>query len=210
MQQINDEPDWDKAPLIRGTIPGPKARQSVERNNRYITNMSVRIGKMYPLVFNRAKNAVIEDVDGNLWIDFSSSITAVNAGHSNPKIVKAVQEQIARFSNCYEYPSIIRGEVAELLCQMTPGSHAKRVAFTSTGSESIEMALRFAEWYTEKHELFSLWEQYHGKTRGSSSLTTVSLHYRKSLTKLGNCYHIPYPWCDRCPIAKDYPDCGFQ
>ena len=201
---------WLEAPKIVTTPPGPRARRIIERNEKFVSGLAVGIGKLLKIVYDEARGAVIKDVDGNLYIDFTSSITACNTGHCHPRVVEAIKRQAERFIHAYEYPTDLKAEVSEKLCKITPGKFEKTVIFSNCGTESIENAVRIAELYKKKHEIISLWESFHGKTRASSSLTTYGVKVREGLTKLPGIYHIPYPDCNHCFLHREYPDCGVQ
>jgi len=200
---------WLEAPKIAVKPPGPKAMKIIEMNNRYMSGLCRGISRILQVVFDEAKGALVKDADGNLYIDFTSAVTCCNTGFAHPRVVKAVQEQIAKFQHCYEYPTELRGEVARLLCEITPGDYDKAVIFSNCGAESIENALRIAEMVTGKHEIISLWESFHGKTRGTTSYTTMR-GVKAGLKLLPKAYSIPYPDCNHCFLKKEYPDCGLQ
>lgn len=204
------EESWFEAPRIVVKPPGPKARTIIECCNNYVSPLAVGIGRILQVVFEEARGATVRDVDGNVYIDFTSAVTCCNTGHSHPKVVKAIREQVEKFLHCYEYPSKLKAEVAELLCRITPGDFEKVVVFSNSGTESVENAIRLAEMYTGKHEIISLWESFHGKTRGTSSLTTYGPKIRKGIKKLSGSYHIPYPDCNHCFLHRTYPDCELQ
>jgi 4-aminobutyrate aminotransferase-like enzyme len=213
------EPNWNEAPKIVIPPPGPNAVRVVNATNRSISKLCMGISRVnsisegnweggIPLVMNRGKGAVIEDVDNNLFIDFSAAITAVNAGHANPIINDAVHKQIEKFQHIYEYPTMVRANTARLLQELTPGTFEKRVFFTNCGTESVEMAIRLAEVSSGKSEIIGFHNSFHGKTRASLGVTTSSFKYRQRLRKLHGNYHSPYPLCHICPWKMERTDCG--
>ncbi|MHA2059645.1 MAG: aspartate aminotransferase family protein [Candidatus Ranarchaeia archaeon] len=213
------EPNWDEAPKIVVPPPGPNAVKVVNATNESVSRVcqgisrvnSISVGKWeggIPLVVNRGKGAVLEDVDGNLFIDFSAAITSVNAGYANPVIIKAVQEQMVKFQHFYEYPTMVRANTAKLLQEMTPGDFPKKVFFTNCGTEAVEQAIRLAEVSSGKSEILGFHDSYHGKTRASVGLTTIVPKYRKRIRKLHGNFHTPYPTCHMCPFKLEHPDCG--
>jgi 4-aminobutyrate aminotransferase-like enzyme len=199
-----------KSPRIVVKPPGPKAREIIERCNKSVSALAVGIGKVLQIVFSDAKGALVKDVDGNIFIDFTSAVTTNNTGHSHPKVVEAIVQQAEKFIHAYEYPYELKAEVAELLCQITPGNFEKAVIFSNCGTESVENALRIAEMYTKRREIISLWQSFHGKTRGSASITTYGSKLRKGIKKLPEIHHIPYPDCNHCPLHETYPECGIK
>ena len=199
--------DFDEVPKIVVEPPGPKAKAIIEKNVKYYSSLAMGISRIMQIVYDEARGAVIKDVDGNYYIDFTAAVTCANTGHNHPKIVEAIKEQVERFITSYEYPTEVRAEAAKLLVEATPGNFEKAVIFVNSGAESNERATQIAEYYTKKHEFISFWESFHGKSRMANSLTTYGLKMRKGLSKHPGIYHVPYPNCYRCPLRKKYPDC---
>ena len=203
-------PEWyHEAPKIVVKPPGPKARTIIEKTEKYVARISRGISRILQVTFDEAFGAIVKDVDGNVYIDFAGPVTCCNTGYCHPKLVEAVKRQIERFQHSYEYPTDVRAEAAELLAKQVPGNFEKKVIFCSSGTESIENAIRIAEFFTGKHEFITFWESFHGKTRGSLSLTTYGLKLRKGMTKLPGIFHVPYPDCNHCPFKLTYPECGY-
>src|SRR5574341_2274924 len=132
-----------KAPRIKVKPPGPKAKAIVERDRR---STSQSYGRVYSLVLEKARGCVVEDVDGNLFLDFMAGIAVASTGHSHPRVVKAIEEQAKRFlhicgSDYYYEPMV---ELAETLARLAPGAQPKKVFFTNSGTETIEAAIKLA------------------------------------------------------------------
>lgn len=200
--------EFDQAPKIVVEPPGPKAKKIIEKNVKYYSTLAMGISKIMQVVYDVARGAVIKDVDGNYYIDFTSAVTCANTGHSHPKIIEAIKQQVERFISSYEYPTDVRAEAAELLVKATPGNFEKSVVFVNSGAESNERAFQIAEYYTGKHEFFAYWECFHGKTRLANSLSGYGLKMRKGLSRHNGVFFVPYPNCFRCPLRQSYPDCG--
>jgi len=200
---------FDEIPKIVVEPPGPKAKVIIEKNYKYVSRLQMGISKILQVVFDKAYGAVVQDVDGNVYIDFTAAVTTNNTGHTHPKVAQAIKEQSEKFLHAYEYPTQVRADVAELLAKLAPiKSSEVRVIFSNCGTEANENALRIAEQYTGKHEIISFWESYHGKTRGSASITTWNVKIRKGLKVVGNMLSVPYPDCNHCFLKHKYPDCG--
>ena len=125
-----------KIPNIQIKPPGPKAKAIVDKDQRYT---APAYGRVYPLVVKEGRGMVIEDVDGNLFLDFMAGIAVASTGHSHPKVVKAIEEQARKFlhicgSDFYYEPM---AELAQKLSQLAPGSSPKRVFLTNSGTETI-------------------------------------------------------------------------
>src|SRR5947208_15134131 len=159
MWQFDNQP----VPNIRTPLPGPHGRALLERDQRY---MSPSYTRVYPLVVARGSGAVIEDVDGNLFLDFTAGIAVTSTGHCHPRVVAAIQDQAARLlhmsgTDFYYQPQI---DLAQRLAEAAPGNSPKRVFYTNRGPEALEAGLRLASWHTDRaHALPSV-----GQLRGTT------------------------------------------
>lgn len=181
-----------KAPQIKTSLPGPRAKAIVERDHQYT---APAYGRVYPLVVERAQGMVVEDVDGNLFLDFMAGIAVASTGHSHPKVVKAIEEQAKKFlhicgSDYYYEPM---AKLAEKLSRLTPGPGAKKVFFTNSGTETIEAAIKLARYHTKRHHLIAFHGAFHGRTLGSLSLTASRASHRAHFGPLiPGVHHLPY------------------
>ncbi len=126
---------------------GAALQRLLDRDQQYVSPSYTRL---YPLVVERGSGAVIEDVDGNLFLDFTAGIAVTATGHCHPKVVAAIQDQAAKLihmsgTDFYYQPQI---DLAERLAKAAPGKSAKRVFFTNSGAEALEAALKLARWHT--------------------------------------------------------------
>ncbi len=157
-------------PRILGPIPGPRAAAWLERDHRV---MSPSYTRTYPLVVRRARGAMIEDMDGNRFLDFTAGIAVTNAGHSHPKVVAAIRKQAGRLihmsgTDFYYTPQV---RLAERLAAIAPGPEPKRVFFTNSGAEAIEAALKLARRHTGRNRAMAFMNAFHGRTYGAMSLS---------------------------------------
>src|SRR5262249_33399567 len=134
-------------PCLRTPLPGPKAQQLLDRDHRFVSPSYTRA---YPLVVARGSGAVIEDVDGNLFLDFTAGIAVTSTGHCHPHVVAAIKDQADKLlhmsgTDFYYEPQI---DLAQRLAESAPGDSAKRVFFTNSGAEALEAALKLARWHT--------------------------------------------------------------
>src|SRR3954454_24231782 len=139
--------DDRRVPDLKTPPPGPKARALLERDQEYVSPSYTRV---YPLVVARGSGAVIEDVDGNLFLDCTAGIAVTSTGHCHPQVVAAVQDQVAKLvhmsgTDFYYEPQLL---LAERLAAVTPGSSPKKVFFANSGTEAIEGALKLARHHT--------------------------------------------------------------
>ena len=130
-------------PAIRSPLPGPKAKELLDRDGRYVSPSYTRV---YPLVVARGSGAVIEDVDGNRFLDLTAGIAVTAAGHCHPEVVEAIQDQAEKLlhmsgTDFYYKPQI---DLAQRLAESAPGPSPKRVFFTNSGAEALEAALKLA------------------------------------------------------------------
>lgn len=199
-----------KVPHIKIKPPGPRARELVERERRYA---APAYGKVYPLVAKEGRGMVIEDVDGNLFLDFTAGIAVTSTGHCHPKVVRAIEEQAKRLIHMCggDFYYEVMGEVAEKLGSLAPGSFAKRVFLTNSGTEAIEAAIKLARHHTKRHHIIAFWGSFHGRSLGSLSLTASRSSHRAHFGPLvPGVHHMPYGYCHRCPYHLSYGSCGIE
>ncbi|WP_435007124.1 acetyl ornithine aminotransferase family protein [Tundrisphaera lichenicola] len=170
-------------PRIVGPLPGPRASAWLARDKSV---MSPSYTRTYPLVVRRAKMAMIEDLDGNRFLDFTAGIAVTAAGHSHPKVVAAIRKQAGRLihmsgTDFYYRPQI---KLAEQLARLAPGDGPKRVFFTNSGAESIEAALKLARRHTGRPRVIAFHRSFHGRTYGAMSLSASKPIQRQGFSPL--------------------------
>jgi len=196
-------------PKIFVRPPGPKAREIVKKDYALISPSYVRF---YPLVVESGRDCIVRDVDGNEYIDFNSGLACMNVGHNHPRVVEAVKRQCERFlhySNTdFYYREVV--DLAERLCEITPGKFDKKVYFGNSGTEAVEAAIKLSKWHTRRRLLIGFVGAFHGRTTGSLSLTSSKPVQRRYFSPLmPGVTHVPYPYCYRCPFRQVYPDCNY-
>ncbi len=195
------------APKIVTALPGPKASKLIELDERHTSPSYTRV---YPLAVARGEGAVIEDVDGNRFLDFNAGIAVCSTGHCHPRIVKAIQEQAARLihmsgTDFYYGP---QAELARKLAKLAPGSGNKRVFLTNSGAESVEAAFKLARYHTKRKHMIAFFGAFHGRTMGALSLTASKVTQRAGFAPLiPQVSHVDYPNCYRCPRKPDSGCC---
>jgi len=195
-----------KVPAIKVTPPGPKARDVIDRDGRFLATST----KTSPIVAKRALGSVIEDVDGNTYIDFSCGIAVVNVGHSHPKVVDAVRKQMGEFSHFAgtDFYYDIQTRLAERLAKLAPGKAAKKVFFANSGTEANEAAIKIAKWSTRRGMFLAFLGAFHGRTMGSLSLTaSKKVQKERFFPSMPGVVHVPFAYCYRCPYQLKYPSC---
>lgn len=199
-----------KLPEIKTTLPGPKARALIERDHQYT---APAYGRVYPLVVERARGMAVEDVDGNLFLDFMAGIAVASTGHSHPRVVQAIEEQARKFlhicgSDYYYAPMV---ELAEKLSRLAPGAGRKKVFFTNSGAEAVEAAIKLARYHTRRQHIIAFHGAFHGRTLGALSLTASRASHRAHFGPLiPGVHHVPYGFCRRCPYQLTYGSCGIE
>jgi len=191
-----------KFPRIVTPLPGPEARKILALDHQYVSPSYTRD---YPMVAKRGRGAMVEDVDGNLYLDFAAGIAVVSTGHCHPDVVRAVQQQaetlIHMSGTDFYYPLL--AQLGEKLAQIAPGDFPKRVAFGNSGAEAMEAALKMARHYTKRHRFIAFLGCFHGRTFGALSLTASRVAQRRGFGPLlPGVEHIPYPSPFHCPSGQ--------
>jgi len=154
------------------------------------------VGVMASFFADHAENSVLWDVEGRRFIDFAGGIAVMNTGHRHPKVIQAIQDQLQRFTHtCYQvvpYESYIA--LAEKLNAMTPGTHAKKTAFFSTGAEGVENAIKIARAHTKRSGVIAFSGAFHGRSMFAVALTGKVQPYKAGFGPFPpEIYHAPFP-----------------
>lgn len=182
-----------KLPHLVTSLPGPRAKAVVERDHRVISSSYTRD---YPLVAKSGRGAIVEDVDGNVLLDFAAGIAVVSTGHCHPAVVAAIQKQAAELihMSCTDFYYTGMVDLAERLAAVAPGGAGKRVYFGNSGTEAIEAAMKLARYHTRRDKFIAFHGCFHGRTIGALSLTASKAVQRKHFgALLGGVFHAPYP-----------------
>ncbi|MDZ7990989.1 MAG: acetyl ornithine aminotransferase family protein [Nostoc sp. EfeVER01] len=188
-----------RIPHLVTSLPGPRAQAIVQRD-RAVTSPSYT--RDYPLVVSRGQGCMVEDVDGNVFLDMTAGIAVTATGHAHPEVVKAIQEQSARLlhmsgTDFYYEPMV---ELAEQLAIRAPFPHPHsnsgfpaKIFFTNSGAESNEGAIKLARYYTKRSLIVAFLGAFHGRTYGAMSLTGSKAVQRANFGPLvPGVTHIPY------------------
>jgi 4-aminobutyrate aminotransferase len=199
--------DDQTVPDIRTALPGPNGQALLLRDAKYVSPSYTRA---YPLVVERGSGAVIRDVDGNLFLDFTAGIAVASTGHCHPHVVAAIKDQAEKLihmsgTDFYYAPQI---DLSQRLAEGGPGASAKRVFFTNSGAEALEAALKLARWHTGRSRAVAFFGAFHGRTYGAMSLSGSKLVHRRGFSPLvPDIHHVPYPrGCHGC----DAPNAGCE
>jgi len=192
---------FDKQPVphLQGEVPGPRAQALLARDARYTSPSYTRV---YPLVCERGSGAVIEDVDGNRFLDFTAGIAVNATGHCHPHVVAAIEDQTRKLlhmsgTDFYYEPQI---DLAQRLAEVAPGTSPKKVFFTNSGAEALEAGLKLARYHTSRSRVISFFGAFHGRTYGAMSLSGSKLVHRRGFSPLvPDIHHVPFPvGCGGC------------
>ena len=197
-------------PRLVTSLPGPRAREIIARDKAAVSPSYTRD---FPLVARRGEGAIIEDVDGNRFLDMSAGIAVVAAGHCHPKVVAAIQRQAAELIHMsgtdfyYEHLAAL----AEKLAALAPGGGSWKTYFGNSGTEAVEAALKLARYTTGRHRFIAFLGAFHGRTLGSLSLTASKAVQRRGFGPLlAGVHHVPYAYCYRCAYGKEPGTCGVE
>jgi len=197
-----------KLPQIKTPLPGPEASKVLALDHQYVSPSYTRD---YPLVAQRGEGMIVEDVDGNRFLDFSAGIAVVSTGHCHPDVVRAIQRQaetLIHMSGTDFYYSLL-AQLAEKMAQITPGNSAKRVYFGNSGTEAMEAAMKLARYHTKRHRFIAFLGSFHGRTFGSLSLTASKAVQRHGFGPLlPGVSHVPYPNPYRCAVGHQPNECA--
>jgi 4-aminobutyrate aminotransferase len=196
-------------PCVKTAIPGENAKKLIALDDKYM----MKCTKTSPIAIKSGKGIVLEDVDGNLFYDFTSGVGVCNTGHCHPKVVKAIQEQsnkLLHFAGTdyyYEPQSLLLEKIAHI----GPGKHEKKVFFTNSGAESVEAAIKLSRFATKRTEFMAFLGAFHGRTMGALSLTcSKHIHKKGFAPSMPGVHHVPFAYCYRCPYHLSYPDCNIH
>lgn len=194
-----------KAPQIHTQLPGPKAKRIVDADDRY---MSPSYTRSYPLVAKRGEGAVVEDVDGNLFLDFAAGIAVTSTGHCHPEVVAAIQKQAGELIHMSgtDFYYELMPKLAEKLSQIAPMPGPHKFYYGNSGAEAIECAIKIARYHTRRQHIIAFFSAFHGRTMGALSLTASKPQQRRRFSPLmPGVTHVPYPDIYRRPEGSD-PD----
>jgi 4-aminobutyrate aminotransferase len=194
-------------PQIKTPLPGPRAKAIIERD-KVVVSPSYTRG--YPLVIARGSGAMVEDVDGNVFLDCAAGIAVNATGHSHPDVVKAITEQAQKFlhmsgTDFYYEPQV---RLAEELAAVTPIAGGARSFFGNSGTEAVEACLKLSRYSTGRQNIIAFLGGFHGRSMGSLSLTASKAIQRRGFgPMMPGVYHAPFPDCYRCPLGLKVENC---
>ena len=192
----------EQSRLLRTPLPGPRSQELMARK---VAAVSQGVATTMPVFAARAAGGIVEDVDGNRFIDLGSGIAVTTVGSSAAKVVEAVADQVAAFTHTCFMVTPYEGyvAVAEQLARLTPGDHEKRTALFNSGSEAVENAVKIARSFTGKDAVVVFDHAYHGRTNLTMAMTAKNMPYKHGFGPFaGEVYRAPmsYPFRDAAEI----------
>lgn len=197
-------------PSIRTPLPGPKAKALIARDGAVVSPSYTR---GYPLVVERASGSLVEDVDGNVFLDCAAGIAVNSTGHCHPDVVRAITEQAGKLlhmsgTDFYYEPQV---RLAEEIAGVVPIDGGVRSFFGNSGAEAIEAAIKLARYATGRPNIIAFFGAFHGRTLGALSLTASKTVQRRALGPfMPGVYHAPYADCYRCPLGLEPDTCAAE
>ncbi len=190
--------------------PGPKSQDLLKMRDEHVAR---GISYVLPVFIEEANGALLKDVDGNEYLDFTTGIGVLNIGHNHPAVIEAIKKQADQYLHtCFMvtmYEPYVR--LAAGLNKLAPGNFPKKTALFNSGAEAVENAVKLARRYTKKTALVSLECAFHGRTLMTMTLTSKVRPYKYGFGPFApDVYKIPSPYCYRCRFGLNYPDCNLK
>ena len=202
-----------RAPHIQTPLPGPNAAAIIARD---AARVSPSYTRDYPFVMARGEGAVVEDVDGNVFIDCAAGIAVTGTGHAHPDVVKAIVEQAQKYlhmsgTDFYYEPQVQLAEEMAAIVPVAGGSGNVRSFFSNSGTEAIEAALKLARYATKRFNVIAFLGSFHGRTLGALAATSSKSIQRRGFgPMMPGVYHAPYGNCYRCPVGLRAENCAAE
>jgi 4-aminobutyrate aminotransferase len=199
-----------QVPDIKTPLPGPKAAAIIARDSVYVSPSYTRD---YPFVMASGRGAVVEDVDGNVFLDCAAGIAVNGTGHSHPDVIRAITEQAQKFlhmsgTDFYYEPQV---QLAEEIAKLVPvggGTGKVRSFFSNSGAEAVEAALKLARYSSKRFNIIAFLGSFHGRTLGALSATSSRAIQRRGFgPMMPGMFHAPYANCYRCPVGLKPESC---
>jgi 4-aminobutyrate aminotransferase len=197
-------------PKIVTTPPGPRAKAIVDKDSKYTSTCYL---KEYPLAIATGRGAMVEDVDGNTYLDFMAGIAVSSTGYNHPKVVAAVQEQAGKFLHICGSDFYFEGmaNLCERLARLAPGNQPKKVFLTNSGTEAVEGAIKLARYYTGRKDFIAFKGAFHGRSTGALALTSSKVRQRAGMGPfLPGVHHVDFPYAYRCERCRPEKACDFH
>jgi len=202
--------DYSKVITRLTKIPGPKSKALLERRQGAVPRGPFNVA---PIFVKSARGAMVEDVDGNTYIDFAGGLGCLNIGSSAPEVIEAIKDQAENFSHTCFHVAMHEPYIAlaEKLNALTPGDFPKKTFFANSGAEAVENAVKIARSYTGRSGVIAFEDAFHGRTLLALTLTSKVKPYKAGFGPFApEIYRLPYAYCYRCAYSLTYPSCQMR
>ncbi len=189
-------------------IPGPRSRELMARREAAVPKA---VFNTVPVFVERASGAIVEDVDGNRFIDFGAGLAVLNVGNAPPGVVDAIRKQAEAYTHTCFHVTLNEPYVAlaERLNELTPGDHEKRTMLVNSGAEAVENAIKVARYFTGRSAVVTFDHSFHGRTLMAMSLTAKVMPYKRGFGPFApEVYRLPFSYPYRCPTGQPPERCG--
>ena len=196
--------------VLKTAIPGPRSQELLRARQAAVPRGPYNIT---PAFIARGEGALLEDVDGNRFIDFAGGIGVLNTGHAPKNVVRAIQQQAEKYLHSCFHVTMNEPYVrlAETMNRITPGSFPKKTFFANSGAEGVENAVKVARNFTRRQAILCFEDAFHGRTLLAMSLTSKVHPYKDHFGPYAPEIHrMPFSYCYRCPWGKRYPGCNIE
>ncbi|MGD1095503.1 MAG: 4-aminobutyrate--2-oxoglutarate transaminase [Bryobacteraceae bacterium] len=192
---------------LKTSIPGPISKALSQRRDQAVPR---GVKQLTSIFVARSEGAVLEDVDGNRFIDLAGGIGCLNAGHRAPAVTQAIHAQTNRFLHtCFmvtPYDGYVR--LAERLNSLAPGTTPKKTLLLNSGAEAVENGIKIARAYTRRPAVICFEDAFHGRTMMAMSLTSKTHPYKAGFEPFASdVYRVPFAYCYRCAYSRKFPEC---
>ncbi len=198
--------------ILSAQIPGKESRRLLEQQKQ-IEGSVVSYPRSIPIAIKKAKGAIIEDVDGNRFLDFFAGAGVLNVGHTNPEVLEYVEKQQQELIHALDFPTQNKMDAITKILAHLP-EHLRdeyKVSFGGpTGSDAVEAAVKLAKMKTGRETIIAFAGGYHGMSAGALALTSDVNYRRRLFSLLPNVHFAPYPYCYRCPFGKQKENCSLD
>src|SRR3954468_13756363 len=190
-------------PKLKTKLPGPNAKRIIDADDKF---MSPSYTRSYPLVAKRGRGCMIEDVDGNEFLDFTAGIAVVSTGHCHPDVVAAIQKQAGELIHMsgtdFYYENM--PQLANRLSAIAPMPGPHKIYYGNSGTEAMEAAIKLARYHTKRQNIIAFFGAFHGRTMGSLALTSSKVQQRRRFFPLmPGVTHVPFPDVYHRPAGTD-------
>jgi len=186
---------------VKLEIPGSKSQQLVAKKEKYVPRA---ISSLAPFIVVEGKGALVKDMDGNWFIDFTGGWGCLNVGHAHPKVIEVVKDQAEKFLHT-DFSAMMYApyiELAERLSKLAPGPTPKKAAFFNSGAEAVENAVKIARAYTGRKAIIVFEGAFHGRTLLTMTMTHKAQPYKYKFGPFApEVYRIPFPNPYRCNLS---------